>query len=310
MAARGVLVGGLAVVMAGALPDVALAHHPPVAPEDLAGAWTLSPAVLGVCGLAIVLFSQAWVRLRRRGRRDHASLSRTLLFGAGLAVIVLALISPLDVIGEQYLLSAHMLQHVSIADAGPALLVVAVRGPLLFFLLPAFVLGPLARFRPLRRFLHGLTRPEIAVILWMTVIAVWHVPGLYESALDSGARHDLEHGLFVAVGVLVWIALVDPARSGLRRAARLGTAVAVFVAGQVLTEILLFSGSPIYETYERQPERLFGISALTDQRYAGATMMVEQALTIGLFVLILFIVEDQLERRRGAEHQLAESARS
>jgi cytochrome c oxidase assembly factor CtaG len=301
---------GIAVLAGLALlaPDIARADHPPVEPEQLASAWTISPLVLALTGLAILLFVQAMIRLRRRGRTDHAPLNRILMFAAGLGIIVLALVSPLDAIGEQYLLSGHMLQHVSISDAGPALLILAVRGPLLFFLLPAVILGPLARLRPLRRFLHGLTRPEIVVILWMAVIALWHIPALYEAAIGSGPLHNLEHALFITAGILVWIVLIDPARTGISRAARLATAVAIFAAGQILAEILLFSSSPLYQIYEQAPERLFGVSALTDQRYAGAIMMVEQALTIGLFVLIFFIVEDQLERRRQDEGRLTAGA--
>ena len=93
------------------------------------------PAVLFGAALALLLFAQAFLRLRRRGP-DLAPWSRALLFAAGLALLVLPLVSPLDHLGDEDLLSAHMLQHVLIGDAAPALLLVAVRGPLLFFLLP------------------------------------------------------------------------------------------------------------------------------------------------------------------------------
>src|SRR5215218_11031906 len=112
----------------------------------------MPPAVLIGAVVAAVLFAQAFVRLRGR-RPDHAPWSRAALFAAGLALVVLPLVSPLDHIGDEELLSAHMLQHVLIGDAALALLVVAVRGPLLFFLLPPLVLRPLAAFRPLRGFL-------------------------------------------------------------------------------------------------------------------------------------------------------------
>jgi cytochrome c oxidase assembly factor CtaG len=127
-------------------PDVAvpLAHS--------SAAWETPPAVLVGAALALGLFAQAFLRLRAR-RPDHAPWSRALLFGAGLALLVLPLVSPLDGVGDEELLSAHMLQHVLIGDAAAALLVVAVRGPLLFFLLPPAVLKPLASTRPLRSFL-------------------------------------------------------------------------------------------------------------------------------------------------------------
>ena len=127
--------------------------------------WETPPAVLVAAPLAALLFAQAFVRLRRR-RPDYAPWTRALLFGAGLVLLVLPVTSPLDAAGDDYLLSAHMLQHVLIGDAAAALLVVAVRGPLVFFLLPPPVLRPLAAFRPLRALLSFLLRPLVSLALW------------------------------------------------------------------------------------------------------------------------------------------------
>ena len=77
-----------------------------------------------------------------------------------------ALVSPLDYIGEEYLLSAHMLQHVIIGDLAVALAVVALRGPLTFFLIPSVVLGRLARLEWLRSGLRFLLKPKVAFVLW------------------------------------------------------------------------------------------------------------------------------------------------
>ena len=104
---------------------------------QLASAWSAAPLVLAGAATAALLFARAFIRLRRRGRTDHAGWSRAALFGCGLALVTLPLVSPLDAAGDEYLLSAHMLQHVLIGDAGPALLLLAVRGPLLAFMLPA-----------------------------------------------------------------------------------------------------------------------------------------------------------------------------
>ena len=93
------------------------------------------PVALAVC--AVGLFAQAFIRLRRRGRPDHASWSRAAIFGAAVFVAVLALLSPLNEVAGNELLSAHMLQHVLIGDLVPVLLVVALRGPLLYFFFPA-----------------------------------------------------------------------------------------------------------------------------------------------------------------------------
>ena len=127
----------------------------------LGDTWRPALAVVVPAVLLLVLFAQAFVRLRRRGRSDHAGWERPLLFLLAVAIGTLALVSPLDAAGEQYLLSAHMLQHVTIGDLAPALALVALRGPLLFFFVPPLVLAPLARIRPLRVLIRQLVRPPV-----------------------------------------------------------------------------------------------------------------------------------------------------
>ena len=134
-------------------------------------------AVVALCAVATLLFTQAVVRLRRRGRPDLAGRSRVALFAAGIALVPVSLLV-LDVRADENL-TWHMTQHVLIGDLSPALLVLAVRGPLALFLLPPAVLKPLAR-TPLRK----LVRPRIAYALWAANLAVWHVPALYDAALQ------------------------------------------------------------------------------------------------------------------------------
>lgn len=277
--------------------------------SELGSAWQPAPAVLAASALALVLFAQAFVRLRRRSRDDHAGYGRAVLFVAGIALLTLPLVSPLDTIGEEYLLSGHMLQHVLIGDAAAALIMVALRGPLLFFLLPGPALGRLARFRPLRALLSLLVRPRVALALWAAVIGVWHVPSLYDYALTHGPAHDLEHASFVVAGLLVWYQLVDPARRGaLSRAGRLGLAVALFAAGQVLTMVLVFSFDPLYPAYAAQDERLLGLSPVTDQRLAGVVMMVEQVVTLGACAAFLLRGAERERRARAGAASLTPGA--
>ena len=218
-----------------------------------------------------------------------------MLFALGLAVILFALVGPLDRLADEKLLSAHMGQHVLIGDLGPALLVVAVRGPLLFFLLPAAVLAPLARRGWIRSALGTLLRPPVALGLWAANLAVWHVPWLYDDALDHPALHDFEHACWTVFGTLVWTLLVDA--DGHRRLSvggRVALAAAMFGAGQVLTDVLVFTFSPLYPFYHGA----YGISALTDQKLAGIAMMVEQLATLATFVVIL--LNPRLRRARAA----------
>lgn len=255
--------------------------------DELWSAWSPDPLALAGVAIAIGLFAQGFIRLRRRNPA-LAPWSRAWLFGAGLLVITLGIVSPLDTIAEEYLQSAHMLQHVLIADLGVALTLVAVRGPLTVFLLPRDLLVPLARTRWLRRTLRFVLRPAVTITLWLTVLVAWHVPALYEGALRHPTLHRLEHLSFVLVGTLVWTLIIDPARHGrLSINERLGVAATVFFASQILSYVMVFSFEPFYDVYAGAPERLFGLSALTDQQLAGVVMMVEQTLTIGVAIVLL-----------------------
>lgn len=298
MRRRRLLVGVAAPLGALVAAPAALAHGDRVPIEELGSAWRVEPVVIALAVLGLALFAQAWIRLRRRGRSDHASWGRVGLFLLGMTILVLPLVSPLDAAGEEYLLSAHMLQHVLIGDAAAALLVVAVRGPLAVFLLPPQVLRPLARLGWLRAVFRELLAPRVAFTFWAATFAIWHVPSMYDAVLTNRLLHDLEHTMFVVAGLLVWAQLIDPMRHRrLRRSARIGAAVGLFAMGSVLADVLLFARSAIYPAYAAQDERLFGFSPIHDQQFAGGIMMIEQALTLGLFLMLLFLNEEQEERR-------------
>jgi putative membrane protein len=275
-------------VSALALPEVAAAHVGNVPVSRVADDWQAAPLVFVAATLAAVLFTQAFVRLRRRGRADHAPWTRPVLFAAGLALAVLPLVSPLDAAGDQYLLSAHMLQHVLIGDAAPLFLVLAVRGPLVFFLLPAAVLKPLASSQPLRTFLRTLLRPSVTFALWLIVMLGWHVPAAYDYTLTHPVVHDLEHAMFVVVGTLAWIQLIDPARHAwLTRGGKIAFAFGLLVFGHPISDAMIFSPTAVYSSYAAQPERLLGLGVMTDQRLAGLIMLVEQLVTFGTFIAVM-----------------------
>jgi putative membrane protein len=283
--------------------------------RGLASAWDPAPAVVVGAGVALTLFGQAFVRLRQRGRADHADWTRPLLFLIAIALGTLPLVSPLDEIGDSYLLSGHMLQHVLIGDAAPAIALVALRGPLVFFLVPAAVLAPLARLRPLRRLLALLLHPVTSLTVWMVVIAGWHVPAAYDYTLHHRTVHDLEHLSFIVAGGLVWMQIVNPARRHrLSRAQRLAYMLVVFVAGAVLAGLLIASTAPLYPAYAADGPRLFGISPLRDQQLAGIAMVAEQLATLGACSYFLLRARDRIDSRRaegrvlvpvlGGRHQL------
>ena len=255
----------------------------------LSASWEAPPAVLIGAALALLLFAQAFVRLRRR-RAEHAPWTpgRALRGRPRAAGRCRSSLRSTHA-GDERLLSAHMLQHVLIGDAAPALLVVAVRGPLLFFLLPPPLLRPLAAFRPLRALLSVLLLPLVSLGLWAVVILVWHVPRVYDYAAAHPLVHDLEHLSFVVDGNprLDAARRPGPARAPAPPAADRVRArdARARAAGRGRAALQLERRAT--RATPTQRDRLFGISPLTDQRLAGVVMMVEQLLTLGICVALL-----------------------
>jgi cytochrome c oxidase assembly factor CtaG len=227
--------------------------------------------VIALCAVGSLLFAQAVVRLRRRGRPDLASWPRVGLFALGIALVVVALV-PFDELADENL-AAHMTQHVLIGDLAVALLVLATRGPLTLFLLPPAVLGPLAR-SPVRSLVSKLLRPRVAYALWAGNLAFWHVPWLYDIAVEHEWVHYTEHACWSIVGLVAWTVLLDDRRSAGRRVA---LAAAMFASGTILTDVLVFTFHPLYPAYP----------SLTQQQLAGVVMMVEQVLTLGTLAFVL-----------------------
>jgi len=246
----------------------------------MAAGWAPAPFVLAGTAAATCLFFRGFVRLRRRGRADHAGAGRALLFASGLALVVLPLVSPLDAAADHRSLSAHMLQHVLIGDAGPAVLLLAVRGPLLAFVVPVAAMRFVGRHERLHAALGELGRPAIAFGVWALAIAGWHVPAAYDAALEHPLLHDLEHATFVFAGLLVWWQLIDPGRRArLSASGRAALAGAVFLAGQVLCSVLLFAPAPLYAAYAHP--------TVADQQGAALVMSAEQFLTLGTCVALI-----------------------
>jgi putative membrane protein len=249
--------------------------------------WSLQPVPVLLALAALGLFAHGFARLRRRAP-EHAGWDRPPLYVLALLCGVLPLVTPLDGIADDYLLSAHMLEHVLIGDVAPALAMVAVRGPLVFFLLPQPLLRRLAAIAPLRAFLAFLLRPLVGFAVWVAVTAAWHVPAAYDYAIEHERVHDLEHASFVLAGVLIWAQLVDPARRrALTAAGRVLYAWGLFVVGNAATHVVLLDSVARYPHYARQPDRLLGLSPVADQHWAAWVMTLEQLIAYGTLTLLL-----------------------
>ena len=265
--------------------------------------WDLAPLVLAGAAVALMLFVGAFLRLRRRGRNDHAGCSRAALFALAVTFGTLPLISPLDEAGDSYLLSAHMLQHVLIGDVAPALALLALRGPLVFFFLPRAALRRVAQQARLRRAIVFVLRPRVSLALWAGVIGAWHIPAAYDYTLTHPIVHDLAHLSFVAVGLLAWSQIIDPAaRKTLGAAQRLVCAAAMLVFALALGGLLFFA-APLYPDYVQQGTRLFGLSPLADQRLAGIVMLGEQLAAFVLCAAFLLPAAARARQSTSAERR-------
>lgn len=225
-----------------------------------------------------MLYGHGFKRLRAR-RRDLAPWHSAVAFGAGTLLALLAVVSPLDELGENRLLTAHMAQHLLLGDLAPLLLMLGLRGPLAFFVMPPWLLGPLAHCRPLRRALGFILRPWVSLLVWVLAIYGWHEPTAYDAAIAHPLLHDAEHLCFFLVGCLVWFQIIDPVGRFKTAGPRALFAVMVLLAGMPLGEVLLVSGS-LYPHYTAIVDRPFGWSAGYDQMHAALLMMGEQMATL------------------------------
>jgi cytochrome c oxidase assembly factor CtaG len=185
---------------------------------------------------------------------------------------------------------AHMVEHLLIADLGALLLVLGLTGPLLQPILAV----------PWLAWLRALTHPVVALALWSVDFYVWHLPVLYQGAVQNDYVHALEHMMFVGCGMLMWMALLGPLPkpAWFGNGAKLGYIIAVRLIESVLANVLLWSGSEFYPRYLRG-ERLWHVSPLADQSTAGAIMMVEGSIvTICLFGWLFWRAAGESEERQ------------
>ena len=215
---------------------------------------------------------------------------RQACFAAGLLSLAIVLSEPVDSIADQ-LLVAHMAEHLVIGDISALLLVLGFTGPLLAPLLRRRYIGKL------RIFAH----PLVAFPVWAINFYAWHTPFLYQAALRHDVIHGLQHGS--ASSPSGWRCgwrcsgrCRSPAWFG--NAARLAYIIAVRLAGTILANVMIFSGTVLYPIY-RATDAKWHISPMGDQIAAAGVMMVEESLlTIGLFCWLFLKVAREAEERQ------------
>jgi putative membrane protein len=262
-------------------------------------AWSWDPAVvLGVL-VAGCLYARGWRRLRRHSRLQ------AWCFAGGLALVVLALCSPVGTYDDQ-LFSLHMVEHLLLTIAAPPLLLLGK--PLLPWLwgLPdqerrgaARWLAP--RRAPVRIF-GFLADPKVALALFVFSFAFWHVPVLYDAAQGQSVVHYLEHLVFFSTALLFWWPVIHPSGGArtLSRIAAIGYFSVPMFESTLIGALLTFATRPFYATYAQAP-RLTGLSAVDDQQLAGLIMwipggLVYVAAILWLLAALLREEEDAADR--------------
>lgn len=233
-----------------------------------------------------------WRRLRRRGAQRFANGWRLASYWTGLLLLIVALLSPIDVLSGQ-LFFMHMIQH---------LLLVMVVPPLLWLSGP-FATGLWALPRPwriqvgewfqregaIRQVLRMTTRPGLSWLLFVAVLFGWHDPAAYSMAQGDGLIHDLEHISFFGTAMLFWWRVVGagPHIHGKNSLlSRIGYVLAVVPPNMFLGVAISLSESPIYTYYLSVP-RLYGISVMDDQTMAGLIMWIPGSMMYIIAALVL-----------------------
>jgi putative membrane protein len=250
-------------------------------------AGTFAPLQLAPAAAGALMYWQRERTLRERGA-PLPSWRQWCWYG-GLALIAVTLASPIGHISDE-LFSVHMIEHLLIADIGALLLVLGLTGPML---------QPVLHVRELR-WLRVFAHPAVALPLWAIDFYVWHLPALYQGAVENDWVHALEHLMFVSCGIAMWMALLGPLPkpAWFGNFARLVYIIAVRLLETVLANVLLWSGTILYPRYAAG-ERFWHVSPLADQATAGGVMMIEGSLvTLGLFGWLFMRAAQQAEERQ------------
>jgi cytochrome c oxidase assembly factor CtaG len=254
---------------------------------SLLTSWTLDPLQLAVIALGAFAYWRRARRLAARGAPVPAR--RRALFWTSVALMLLALASPIHAFGEE-LFAFHMLQHVLLGDLAALCLVASLTGPLL---------RPLLALKPITR-LRVLAHPLVALPVWAVNLYLWHLPVLYEGALENDAVHALQHVSFFAAGALMWAPVVEvlPGPMWFGTGAKLGYIVVVRLLETVLGNVFIWSGTVFYDVYA-DGSVPWDLSPLADQGWAGTVMMLEGSLvTIGAIAWLFLRLASEGELRQ------------
>jgi cytochrome c oxidase assembly factor CtaG len=246
--------------------------------DAAAHTWNLEPLQLAPTLVVALLYLRRTRTLALRG--TPVPLPRRSLFWTGIGLVIVALNSPIDEIGEKDFFFVHMIQHLLLGDLAPLCFVAGLTGP---------VLRPVLALRPVDR-LRILTHPFVALPVWAVDLYTWHLPFFYQGALHHNSIHALEHFLFFTCGALMWSPVLEtlPAPAWFGTAWKLGYVVIVRFVETILANVFIWSSGVFYPWY-RHPTAVLGITAAHDQNLGGVVMFAEGSIVTLVALAWLFL---------------------
>jgi putative membrane protein len=204
--------------------------------------------------------------------------------------------TPLHGLSEQYLFSAHMTQHI---------LILLIAPPLLLLGTPEWLLRPVTTLRWVSPVVRVVTKPVVAGVQFNAVLALWHIPAVYDAALGNHVLHYTQHFVFVFSAVLMWWPVVSPLpeHPSLHYAGQLLYLFVVNLPQKLLAVFLTLVSRPVYPTYAHA-DRILPISAIHDQQLGGAIMWAPMAMIFfAAFAIVFFVWFNKAEREDQAQRE-------
>jgi putative membrane protein len=244
---------------------------------SLLSPWSFEPLQIAPTLIVAALYLRRTRTLARRGQ--PVPRWKQWSFWTGMALVVLALNSPIDALGEEHFFFFHMVQHVILGDLAPLCFVAGMSGPLLR---PVLAL-------PVVEKLRVLAHPLVALPVWAANLYIWHIPFLYDAALHHTPVHAFEHVLFFTCGGLIWEPVLEtlPAPAWFGTGVKIGFIFAVRLIETVLGNVFMWSNSMFYSVYRHVPE--WGITPQHDLNLGGIVMMAEGSVVTLAILIWLFL---------------------
>jgi len=239
--------------------------------------WTLPWGITLTVAAFAAIYLRGWIAIRKT-RPEQFPPWRLFCFLSGLAVVWISIASPIDGFAD-VLLSAHMVEHLLLMSAVPPLIWSAAPVVPLLRGLPRstvqVIVGPLIRWRGLRKLEHFFVQPVAAWLTFNLTFLLWHVPAAYNYALEHEHVHEFEHLCFLSSSLLFWYVLLEPwpARKGVMRWGLLAYLITSDLVNTALSAFLAFCDRNVYTFYEHQPNP-FGVNLVADQTLGAVIMWV------------------------------------